>query len=125
MNSNLLLATVLALLIAIGGARAQDAPHHHPLHQDFYRHWMRPDGLGSCCNARMALPSGGEIGDCEPTYAEVRAGQWWAWVRQTSEWLMVPDSRIIHVRNPTGQDAHLCWTPAAGIMCFNPPDTGG
>ena len=25
----------------------------------------------------------------------------------------------------SAQDAHLCWTPDNGVMCFSPPDTGG
>jgi len=25
----------------------------------------------------------------------------------------------------SGQDAHICWTPARGVLCFLPPDTGG
>lgn len=104
----------------------QGVQHHHPFHEDFYRGWMRPDVSppASCCNARIET-NGIESGDCEPTQAEVRKGQWWVWVRQIGRWLPVPDAKIIHVRNPNVVDAHLCWTPANGIMCFSPPDTGG
>ncbi len=37
----------LALLVFMaGGVLAQDDGHHHPLHQDFYRHWKQPDRRG-------------------------------------------------------------------------------
>ena len=101
-------------------ARAQD---HHPLHQDFYQHWKDPATGGSCCNARIER-GGVEIGDCEPTQAKVFKGHWLAWVRQTGEWIVIPDSKVIRERNPNGQDAHLCWTPLRGVICFSPPDTG-
>ena len=130
MTSTARLALALALMLAAVEAFAQapsplgQGDHHHPLH-DFYRTWQRPDGLGSCCNARIVHPNGGETGDCEPARAEVRAGQWWVWVRQIGRWLPVPDEKFIRERNPTVFDAHLCFTPANGIMCFSPPDTGG
>jgi len=123
---------MLFLGFAVGRASAQ-APSplgqgdHHPHHADFYRHWMQPGVWPpkSCCNARIRHLNGGETGDCEPTRAEVRGGNWWVWVAQLGSWLPVPDSKIIRVRNPSGQDAHLCWTPTSGILCFSPPDTGG
>ena len=123
----LLLAALYALaLLAVGFAAGRaSAQDHHPHHRDFYRNWQRPDGFGSCCNARIEQPDGEEVGDCEPTRAEIRAGQWWVWVRQLGGWLEVPDSKVIRVRNPAGQDAHLCWTPGNGVVCFSPPDTGG
>jgi hypothetical protein len=106
------------------GAGAQD--HHHPLHKDFYQHWRDPANPSlSCCNARVEGPDGMEVGDCEPTQAEVRNGQWFAWVRQKREWLAIPDSKVLRERNPNGQDAHLCWTPLRGVICFVGPDTGG
>ena len=60
-----------------------------------------------------------------PARAEIRAGAWWAWLRQETRWLPIPDAKLIRERNPSGQDAHLCWTPARGVLCFLPPDTGG
>ncbi len=104
------------------GVPAQD--HHHPLHKDFYQHWRDPANPSiSCCNARVEK-DGVEVGDCEPTRAEVRNGQWWAWVRQTREWIAIPESKVLRERNPNGQDAHLCWTPLRGVICFVPADTG-
>ena len=126
------LATLFVVVLAIGAvvqafmsvrARAQD---HHPAHRDFYRQWMQP-GVSpplSCCNARLEK-DGIETGDCEPTRAEIRGGAWWAWLRQETRWLPIPDAKLIRERNPSGQDAHLCWTPARGVLCFLPPDTGG
>jgi len=130
-------ATLFVILLAIGAvvsacwpkpAKAQD---HHPAHRDFYRLWMQPGVYppASCCNARVER-DGAEVGDCEPTRAELRRGddgvaRWHAWLRQEGRWLPIPDAKVIRERNPSGQDAHLCWTPTAGVLCFSPPDTGG
>lgn len=104
-------------------ARGQD--HHHALHEDFYRHWMQPGTNISCCNARVEV-NGVETGDCEPVKAEVRAGNWWAWLRQESRWIEIDDSRIIRERNPEqgGQQGHLCYSYGR-VLCFVPPDSGG
>ena len=65
---------IWAVAVALGWpARAQD---HHPAHRDFYRQWMQP-GVSpplSCCNARVER-DGAEVGDCEPTRAELRRGE--------------------------------------------------
>jgi len=122
------LMTLAASALALGvtgivtpGAAQQ---HHHPLHRDFYREWKQPGSDLSCCNARVER-DGVEVGDCEPTRAEVRGGAWWAWLRQEGRWIPVPDGKILRERNPGGQDGQLCWTPASGVLCFVPPDTGG
>jgi hypothetical protein len=103
-------------------ARGQD---HHPLHKEFYRTWMQPGTNVSCCNARVEV-NGVETGDCEPVKAEVRAGNWWAWLRQESRWIQIDDSRIIREKNPTqgGTDAHLCYSYGR-VLCFVPPFGGG
>lgn len=103
-------------------AFAQD---HHPLHKDFYHHWRAPDNPhASCCNAR--IEENGEVrGDCEPSQARIRNGNWEVWIRQTGIWLQVPDAKIIREPNPNIFDAHVCWTLERGIICFKPPDTGG
>lgn len=115
-------AVICGLTGAATPARADE--HHHPLHKDFYRFWKQPGTDLSCCDARIEA-EGIEVGDCEPTRAEVRGGAWWAWLRQEGRWILVPDSRVIRERNPGGQDGQLCWTPASGVLCFVPPDTGG
>lgn len=122
--------SVLFLMVAILGAiiatchprqiRAQHSDHH----RDFYRHWLQPGTSKSCCNARI-MAFGHVIGDCEPTQAEIRNGSWYAWNRIEERWLLIPEGRILRERNPSGQDAHLCWTPEQGVICFVPPDTGG
>jgi hypothetical protein len=116
-----LCATLIALTGLCATAQAQD---HHPLHRDFYMHWKQPGTNIGCCQARINH-GWGETGDCEPTKAEVRNGQWHAWLRQESRWLPIPDGKIIRERNPNVFDAHLCWTPHQGVLCFVPPDTGG
>jgi hypothetical protein len=125
------IATLFAAVLAFAAvaqvflplkARAQD---HSPHHADFYRHWMQP-GVSpplSCCNARVEV-DGVETGDCEPTRAEIRGGRWWAWLRQEDRWIPIADGKIVRERNPTGQDAHLCWS-FGRVLCFVPPDTGG
>lgn len=121
-----LVLLVVAAGIVLGGmiaaARAQTG--HHPHHRDFYRHWKQPGSDLSCCDARIER-EGIEVGDCEPTQAEVRNGGWFAWLRQERRWIEIPDSRIVRERNPNVTDAHLCWTPMSGVLCFVPPDTGG
>lgn len=117
-----------AFCLALVPAISVSQQHHHPLHQDFYRHWMQPGTNVSCCDARITK-DGREIGDCEPTQAELRrskdgAVQWFAWLRQESRWVEIPDSRIIRERNPNAVDAHLCFNYGQ-VLCFVPPDTGG
>ena len=123
------LLALAAGLIVGGPAFAQSGTHgdgHAEHHHDFYRHWMQPGVTPaiSCCNARVEK-DGREVGDCEPTRAEVRNGQWFAWLRQEGRWLPIPDAKIVRERNPNIFDAHLCWTKDSGVLCFSPPDTGG
>lgn len=134
MNSNLLLALALAAILLLSGHARAQAPSplgqgdHHPLHRDFYRHWMQP-GVSppvSCCNARIEQ-QGVEVGDCEPTEARLIAGRWYARLPHAGPFVEVPESRILRERNPTqdGTDAHLCWSPVGGVLCFVPPFGGG
>jgi hypothetical protein len=116
------LAVTVLVAVAFGPVRAQQ--HHHPLHKDFYHQWKQPGTGASCCNARIET-DGVERGDCEPSRAEVRNGNWWVWIRQINQWLIVPDAKIIREKNPNVFDAHICWTPWTGIICFVPPATGG
>jgi len=114
---------VLAGSPVLGGALAQSTAHHHEFHKDYYQTWKRPDVGGSCCNARSTA-NGHEVGDCEPTTAEVRAGRWYAWLRQQGRWIEVPDDLILHEINPSPESAHLCWA-FERVLCFLPPHTGG
>jgi hypothetical protein len=114
---------VLALGLGFTGVLAQSAAHHHEFHEDYYQTWQRPDVGGSCCNARTRT-DGREVGDCEPTAAEVRDGKWFAWLRQQKRWVEVPDNVIIHEINPSPEQAHLCWG-FERVLCFLPPYTDG
>lgn len=117
-------AVVLFAMAAMSaGAAMAQQPHHHEFHRDFYRHWKQPGTGVSCCDARMTRDDQ-EVGDCEPTRAEIRAGAWWAWLRQESRWVEIPDARIIRERSPNVTDAHLCWNYGR-VLCFVPPATGG
>lgn len=79
---------------------------------------------GSCCNARVEK-DGMETGDCEPTHARIMDGQWWVYIRQLNTYIPVPDRLVLRERNPNVENAHVCWTPPRGIICFVPEDTGG
>jgi hypothetical protein len=125
----LLFACVLIVGTAIAAmlkpAKAQSG---HERWHPYYMHWNQPGTTVSCCQARVVHPWG-ETGDCEPTRAELRNGDWYAWERHLARWIRIPDDRIVRERNPSGEEAHLCWLPSekpdGNILCFVPPDTGG
>lgn len=111
---------VLILLVISFPVTAQHERWH-----EYYRHWKQPGTNQSCCNARVDV-FGVEHGDCEPTRAEIRNGDWYAWERFSSQWIKIPDDRIVRERNPSGEEAHLCFNKfTKAILCFVPPDTGG
>jgi hypothetical protein len=119
------LAFIIALLMFVFAttpkARAQDSGHHL-YHADHYSKWLQPDSAASCCNGRETK-DGQTTGDCAPTRAEVRHGNWWAKLPDSSEWVQIPDERIIRERNPTPEQAHLCYLYGK-VLCFVPPSTG-
>jgi hypothetical protein len=55
--------------------RAQDNGHHLH-HADYYSKWHQPGNAASCCNGKERK-DGQTTGDCAPTRAEVRHGNWW------------------------------------------------
>lgn len=123
----LVLAVLLgaAMLVWATSPRKSWAQSHHQYHQDFYQHWKVPGKPNeSCCNARIVHPNGHETGDCMPVKAEVRKGDWWAYEPITRQWLRIPDHTIVRYPNPNLFEAHLCFTPQKGVICFKPPDTG-
>ena len=122
----------LSLVLSLGSLMGMNATdtwaqqHHHEYHKDFYQHWKVPTNPSeSCCNARITHPNGAETGDCMPVKAEIRKGDWWAYEPITRQWLKIPDERIVWYENPNIFEAHLCFTPQKGVICFKPPDTGG
>ena len=126
------LLMIFAGVILMGAAvSCWGQEHHHPFHQDFYRTWTGPNGL-SCCDARV-VKDGREVGDCEPTGAELRRDKegvphWWAKApaSEGGQFVEIPDDKIIRQKNPTqgGTDAHLCMSHGV-IRCFVPPFGGG
>lgn len=112
----------IAILLTVKLAFGQDG--HERWHQ-YYRTWMQPGTTISCCNARVTT-YGVEHGDCEPTRYEMRKGEWYAWLRQESRWIAIPDEKLIRERNPSGEEGHLCYnTHTQQILCAVPPDVGG
>ena len=123
-----------ATFFAITGPVAPKAEElgHPQYHDSDYRHWKQPGTDISCCSDQ----------DCAPVRAELRQGQWFALRRSQwadmidemghgqspvllpSEWIAVPDEKIIRVPNPTGESGHLCYSKGT-VICFVPPDTGG
>ncbi len=131
-----LLVALIAIPVAVF---AQDHMRWH----SYYKHWKQPGLELSCCNANEYVETlSGRMhisGDCEPTHAEIRNGHWWARVPQymidtgVEPWVEIPDDKVIHERNPSTEEGHLCGTqywqegkrPTFRILCFVPPDTGG
>lgn len=103
---NFVIATFWVLFVALG-IKTMARAHDH------YTDWMRPDTGTSCCS---------EI-DFYPVKAEFKAGSWWALRREDSEWVRIPDAKIL--KNQTSPDgkAHLCATQSA-IYCFVIPASG-
>lgn len=119
MRSSFVYAALACAAIAPAIAQTHDHSRHHA---DAYRHWMRPDTGTSCCNGRTNK-DGYEEGDCEPTSAEFRGDRWFAFLREQSRWVEIPDARILRQSNPSPSDAHLCWAYGQ-VLCFVPPDAG-
>jgi len=115
----------IATLMSVGIGFEAFAQDGHTRYHQYYHKWKQPGSGASCCNARVRTPWGQETGDCEPTRAEMRNGDWYAWERHIGSWLKIPDNKFIRERNPSMEEGHLCWSPTAGILCFVPPDTGG
>ena len=121
------------MLFASTAAIASEAEElgHHRFHGSDYRHWKQPGTNISCCSDQ----------DCAPVRAELREGQWFAlrwstWsdtadelgrsaspIPQPSEWITVPDEKILRVPNPAVESGHLCYSKGT-VVCFVPPNTG-
>jgi hypothetical protein len=125
-----LIAMVFASTVS-AGSKAEEIGHNR-FHDSHYRHWKQPGTDKSCCSDR----------DCIPVAAEWRVGQWFAlreaerfavpdwlgpdgWLPlERSEWIAVPEEKILRVPNPTIEGAHLCYS-GGSVICFVSPNTGG
>ena len=134
---------VLVVALCVLFSYPAKAQGGHERYHSYYQHWKQPGSGISCCNANEYIDTlSGRMhisGDCEPTHAEIRDGHWWARVPQymidtgVEPWVEIPDDKIIHERNPSTEEGHLCGTqywqegkrPTFRILCFVPPDTGG
>ncbi len=117
----LILATAFApaAALAFGSAIARPADNVDPKLSPWFESLTQPGTGAGCCS----------IADCR--VAEVRHDTEGyqvkvdgSWGLSATFWLRVPPERILdRTDNPTGQ-AVLCFTPAAGILCFvRPPDS--
>ncbi|MFZ5783994.1 MAG: hypothetical protein ACOY4R_27665 [Pseudomonadota bacterium] len=98
--------------LAQSGSRGDGHAEHH----DQYRHWMRPDGKGSCCNAQTPDDPNG---DCRPTVGYVGDdGRWRARVAP-GRFLPVPPDRLLS-RQSDGR-CHICER-GGYVFCFAPCD---
>jgi hypothetical protein len=113
---------LLALCLPLHSSNAHE--HHHPaehaqLHADFYSKLQRPDAPAdamawqkSCCSDR----------DCRPAQARFNDGHWE--YLQGTQWMRVPDAKIVSDRPPDMQ-AHVCISEHTGqLFCFVRPDYG-
>ena len=124
-------ATLFAVTAVAIAPKAEELGHRL-YHDSDYRYWKQPGTSISCCSDQ----------DCAPVRAELRHGRWFAlrqeaWmgaademgraIRQRlpgSEWIEVPDEKILRVPNPTVESGHLCYSKGK-VVCFVPPNTGG
>jgi len=124
-------ATLFAITAVAIAPKAEELGHQH-YHESDYRHWKQPGTKISCCSDQ----------DCAPVRAELRDGRWFAlrqseWAgaadefgiaiwqrRQKSEWIEVPDEKILWEPNPSVEGGHLCYSKGT-VVCFVPPNTGG
>jgi hypothetical protein len=83
-------AFIVALLtfafVATPRARAQDNRHIH--HAHYYSKWHQAGSDASPCNGKETK-DGQTKGNCAPTRAEVRHGNWWAKLHDSSEWVQI------------------------------------
>jgi hypothetical protein len=108
--SQFVLAAVLAT-VSVGAitARAQEHKHEHPTGEitgpaaEFYERWrVMPARDMSCCNKK----------DCYVTSFRRVGNDWFALIRETQEWKLIPANRLEHnasdpEESPDGAN-HIC-----------------
>lgn len=104
-------AAIVAVWLALGGARAQSGQHGdgHAEQHDIYKGWHPPGNPNtSCCNND----------DCRPTRAYVdETGRWRVW--NGHRWLAVPWERVLPTDHAGDGRSHLCER-GEFIYCFTP-----
>jgi hypothetical protein len=137
-----LLAVYAVIFTIVGIAHVAKAQDGHSRYHEYYKEWMQPapnDNV-KCCNATTYEDGTHTGGDCEPTQAELRNGEWYARLPPYvagkdgwPEWVRIPEEKIVREINPSPNEAHLCWirswrgeekTPEKGVLCFVPPFGG-
>jgi len=87
-------------------ALAAPTDNPDPALAPWYNNLRAPWTNALCCS----------IADCRPVEARTAGDDYEVFVG--GEWRRVPPDRILQRSdNPTGH-AVVCWTPAAGILCF-------
>lgn len=115
-----LICLIMALLIHVRPARAQEAPGH--THEGavgkFYQSWMQPDNRSmSCCHDK----------DCAPAQSKMVNGTWYSRHTDDEEWVEIPTRKIERERDSPDGRSHLCKFNAMGgsyVYCFLPAAGG-
>lgn len=82
---------------------------------EFYAKWQMPNSGNprhqSCCNKL----------DCYATAIKNVGGTWFGRVRETGNWVVIPDSKLEELQpdereSPDGQ-SHMCASPTGNVYC--------
>lgn len=103
----MIVAAVIIMAVgkyAMAEEHNQHPPEHQKLHEEFYKHWKRPDlRTASCCSSR----------DCAPAKGLMHKEDGSVWVESpwTGNMIMVPPSRMEPEAVSPDSQAHVCIAP--------------
>ena len=121
LQSHWLLVPVWVLLLLMGEMIFSYKPAKA---HDMYRHFLQPGTNQSCCDERRDA-GGAIVGDCFKTTARIVNGTWVALIPFEGREIVIPDSKVLHERNPHGEYSMLCYNPySKEVLCFIPEDSG-
>ena len=128
LRSLLVLLACVAVIMAVKSCDAVEMTHAQG--HDVYKAWRSPGGY-SCCNARKIDEHGNITGDCRGV--KHRITEKGLEIYAESQWVVVPENRIIKEPSPDG-GVHACISPpsawedhmptSARILCIVTPFNG-